>query len=316
MTENGAAYPPFSVFCKFLKREARIACNPVISSKILKEEECKREDLEKTGKSGRYQRRRNCLASGSSEVKEDTERRKREDKPKKEVCHLCKGLHNLDACEQFPKMSLSERMQFLRSRGLCHGCLKWGHLRRDCRHKKSCSTCNGPHPTLLHNDALKKDTPCTTQEIPEVTSHRVKASDSNEHSECFSHSLIVPVWLCHEDNPQDKQLIYALLDDQSDACFIKDTVLEKLSVNGPQVQLRLSTVLAEEVITCTRINGLVVQGLKEEASIPLPGAYSREDIPARRSQIPRPETARNWPHLAPIADQLMPYRDDIEVGYS
>ena len=314
MTENGAAYPPFSVFCEFLKREARIACNPVISSKILKEEECKREDLEKTGKSGRYQRRRNCLASGSSEVKEDTERRKREDKPKKEVCHLCKGLHNLDACEQFPKMSLSERMEFVRSRGLCHGCLKWGHLRRDCRHKKSCSTCNGPHPTLLHNDALKKDTPGTTQEIPEVTSHRVKASDSKEHSECFSHSLIVPVWLCHEDNPQDKQLVYALLDDQSDACFIKDTVLEKLSVNGPQVQLRLSTVLAEEVITCTRINGLVVQGLKEEASIPLPGAYSREDIPARRSQIPRPETARNWPHLAPIADQLMPYRDDIEVG--
>ena len=85
-------------------------------------------------------------------------------------------------------------------------------------------------------------------------------------------------------------------------------------MNGPQVQLRLSMVLAEEVITCTRINGLVVQGLKEEASFPLPGAYSGEDIPARRSQIPRPETARNWPHLAPIADQLMPYRDDIEVG--
>ena len=203
MTANGAAYPPFSVFCEFLKREARIACNPVISSKILNEEEYKREDLEKTDKSGRYQRRRNCLASGSSEVKEDTERSKREDKPKKEVCHLCKGLHNLDACEQFPKMSLSERMQFVRSRGLCHGCLKWGHLHRDCRHKKSCSTCNSPHPTLLDNDALKKDTPGTTQEIPEVTSHRVKASDSKEHSECFSHSLIIPVWLCHEDNPQD-----------------------------------------------------------------------------------------------------------------
>lgn len=24
--------------------------------------------------------------------------------------------------------------------------------------------------------------------------------------------------------------------------------------------------------------------------------------------------AWNWPHLTPIADQLMPYREDVEVG--
>lgn len=40
----------------------------------------------------------------------------------------------------------------------------------------------------------------------------------------------------------------------------------------------------------------------------------REDIPTKRGQIPRPETAHNWPHLLHIADQLMPYREDVEVG--
>lgn len=33
-----------------------------------------------------------------------------------------------------------------------------------------------------------------------------------------------------------------------------------------------------------------------------------------RRQIPRPETAHNWPHLTPIVDQLMPYREGIRVG--
>ena len=147
-----------------------------------------------------------------------------------------------------------------------------------------------------------------------MTSHRVKVSNSEKHAECYSHSLIVPVWLHHEQDPHDKKLVYALLDDQSDACFINDKVLEKLQANGPEVQLKLSTVLAEEVIACKRIHGLTVQGVNEATSIRLPGAYSWEDIPAKRGQIPRPETARNWSHLSRIADQLMPYREDVEVG--
>ena len=76
----------------------------------------------------------------------------------------------------------------------------------------------------------------------------------------------------------------------------------------------MSTVLAEEVITCKRIDGLIVQGVNEGTTVRLPGAYTREDIPAKRGQIQRPETARNWPHLLCIADQLMPYREDVEVG--
>ena len=97
-------------------------------------------------------------------------------------------------------------------------------------------------------------------------------------------------------------------------CALKDSVLYRLSVNGPEIQLRMSTVLGEGVIICQRITGLVIQGPKETTSIHLPGAYSRKVIPARRSQIPRPETVHSWPHLVPIANELMPYREDIEVG--
>ena len=99
-------------------------------------------------------------------------------------------------------------------------------------------------------------------------------------------------------------MVYALLDDQSDACFIKTSALEKLNVNGPEVHLKLSTVLVEEDITSEKITGLLVRGVNESTDICLPRTYTRDIIPAKRSQIPRPETARKWPHLRRIADNL------------
>ena len=81
-----------------------------------------------------------------------------------------------------------------------------------------------------------------------------------------------------------------LLDDQSDTCFIKQTAVDKLGVSGPELHLKLSTVLAQQTIWCIR-----------------KATYTREIIPARHSQILRPETARKWPHLKKVADHLMPY---------
>lgn len=58
------------------------------------------------------------------------------------------------------------------------------------------------------------------------------------------------MWLHSEQDLQEKELVYALMDDQSDAGVIKESVSPKLKLTGPQVQLKLSMVQAEEVITC------------------------------------------------------------------
>ena len=312
-----AAYPPFSAFCEFLKKESRIACNPVTLLKT-KEEGEKKDETQRRGRFNGNNRNKpfdaGSFATEAEEVKDSSREGKEDKKPKRDHCLLCKKAHNLDEYEKFAKMSQTEKIEFIRSRGICLGCLKYGHMKRDCRGQKICKKCKGFHPTSLHINTPASPEQTISGGIPEVTSHRVDISNTKNHTECYAHSLIVPVWLHHEQSPQDKQLVYALLDDQSDACFIKDTVLEKLQANGPEVQLKLSTVLAEKVISCKKIDGLTVQGLNEDTGINLPGAYSREDIPAKRGQIPRPETARNWPHLLPIVNHLMPYREDVEVG--
>ena len=74
-------------------------------------------------------------------------------------------------------------------------------------------------------------------------------------------------------------MVYALLDDQSDACFVTEESLKKLEVDGPEIRLKLSTVLAEETITSQKITGLVVRGVNESTEIPLPRTYTR-NIPA------------------------------------
>jgi len=68
------------------------------------------------------------------------------------------------------------------------------------------------------------------------------------------------------------------------------------------------------VITSQKIEGLVVRGYNEELEISLPKSYSRSSIPAKKSQIPRPESALKWPCLHRISEMIMPLNEALEVG--
>ena len=129
-----------------------------------------------------------------------------------------------------------------------------------------------------------------------------------------SHSLIVLVWLHHQNSSKSKVKVYALLDEQSDACFIKESPLTTLGVDRPEVDLEHSTVLHQKTITSKKVTGLTVRGVNEMTEIILPRMYTRNVIPARRSQIPRYDTALKWPHLESIASHLMPLNTKAEVG--
>ncbi|XP_067027926.1 uncharacterized protein [Acropora muricata] len=320
--QEESGYPPFSTFCEFLKREARIACNPVTMSRIKEQE--RKEDPQRRRRPISYGRNKpvaaGSFATRSNELKEGSNERRDDRRPKPERCLLCKNNHNLDECDRFALMSQTEKREYVKSRGLCLGCLKFGHMKKDCRGRKTCKKCNGFHPSSLHIDHPVPSDQVAMQAVDqqakptEVTSNRVEVQDKKSLNVCSSHSLIVPVWLHHRDNPEKRILVYALLDDQSDACFVKNEILQMLALSGPDVQLRLSTILGEDVVTCQKISGLVVRGFKEPADVALPPAYSREEIPAKRSQIPRPESVLGWPHLKRVANQLMPYRHDIHVG--
>ena len=109
-------------------------------------------------------------------------------------------------------------------------------------------------------------------------------------------------------------MTYALLDEASDTTFIKSEVLKDLGLKGPEVTLNLSTMLGRQEIAVEKISGLVVERIDKRVEIELPKTYSRSNIPFRRDQIPRKETANEWQHLQKIADKLYPYQSSMDVG--
>ncbi|XP_072048931.1 uncharacterized protein [Amphiura filiformis] len=232
------------------------------------------------------------------------------------VCVFCdKEGHEISKCRGFCKVDLKQRKDFAMKQGLCFGCLRKGHMAKRCKDRLQCETCNKNHPTALHGDIREKKADPTLKEdslaaIPSVSHH------TSEHlsDRCSKSSMIVPVWISHCARPDKEQLIYALLDTQSDTTFMLDSSCDALGLDGPSVNLLLSTMSAKDLVVNSRkIAGLQVRGYDSDLRIPLPNAYTRQLIPANRSHIPTMEMTRKWPHLQSIAERLMPLTD-CEVG--
>lgn len=126
--------------------------------------------------------------------------------------------------------------------------------------------------------------------------------------------MIVPVRMYHQDNLERQVVIYALLDPASNGTFVKESILEELQVNGVETQLKLNTMHGSEVVPTRRVSGLIVERMDRAVYIKLPKTYSRNEIPSRRNEIPRPESAAKWPHLSHLANKIYPYQNDLQVG--
>ena len=72
--------------------------------------------------------------------------------PRKLLCPLKDGSHQIFKCEKFKKMSTEERHINVKALGLCFNCLSQNHLLKDCLSKSTCriNNCNQRHNTLLH----------------------------------------------------------------------------------------------------------------------------------------------------------------------
>lgn len=303
--EETKTFPTFSRFVKFLTREAKIACNPVTSLHALKSNEIGK------GKVSRSQDTRAKVLTVQSREKADAAK-----------CTFCERPgHGIHKCRKFMEKTVAERVKFVQMNKLCFGCLKPGHHSKNCEDRSVCEKCQKQHPSCLHENRIKeaKRTPQSGQSkeklkernpelvqnkdtASEATSNRVIQDVNNTHT-----STIVPVWVSATSEPNHEVLVYALLDTQSDATFILEEIAQALDTKKESVQLKLSTMVSKStVVPCQKIIGLKVRGFYSDKKISLPVTYSREFIPANRTHIPTPKTARVWPHLMHIAEKIAP----------
>ena len=256
---------------------------------------------------------------------------------KKVYCHWRgSASHGLDLCQEFMKKPRNERTQFIIRKGLCLKCLTHGHMSKEnkCESVPSCAKCNQPHLTCLHmdktnsaDDAERHDPEAAVKCSQAQSGENPPTSEDNVTVKCTGicsvegqqdgqdQSLIVPVWVSSSAKPEEAVLTYALIDSQSNATFITEQLRKSLMVDGVESRLHLSTMhKGYEMIQWKKVQGLAVTDLKKQASIPLPRVYTRNTIPYKPSQIPKPEVALQWDNLSCIAQELMPYRGDLEVS--
>ncbi|XP_072169077.1 uncharacterized protein [Diadema setosum] len=285
-------YPPFARFADFVRNAACKANIPELES-------LKRESRFKQATFGQSQTKssgRTMMTSGSK-VSQHGEY---------SSCPFCKKEHYLDECQDFKKREYSDRKKFFFERRLCMGCgMDDRHRVKDCPQRKTCQVCKGSHLTSLHRpDQLPKE---------KVSSNCISVCHLPDQ-EGKDHAMIVPVWVRHADDPGREFLQYAILDDQSNVGFITRELCDKMGVKGPETDLQLTTMQSTSIVKTTRVSGVQVLDFNRDQVIDLPPLYTRDAVPASRSQIPKSEVVKHWPHLESVAHKLMPYNKNVKVS--
>ncbi|XP_058481739.1 uncharacterized protein LOC131457006 [Solea solea] len=302
-------FPNFQDFVGFMLMEAEIACNPITSFQALHSSQPnvdKHYLKERKSKSSVFHTQTVTEAETPEQLKTDL----------KPPCMFCQDFkHRLHCCPGFKRKSLDERRKYVKEKRLCFGCLKPGHNAKDCRHRHSCDSCKGRHPTLLHDDGYTKTKtiPVPNQISGDEAATTLSLSVETEEPSANT-SMIVPVWVSSISNPGMERLVYALLDTQSDTVFIEQEVNNSLQTETHPVRLKLTTMIGKDaLIHSQRVSGLRVRGYYSNILIDLPPTYTKDCIPVNRTHIPTCETARHWNHLTTIADEIPPQLE-CEVG--
>ncbi|UYV66467.1 hypothetical protein LAZ67_4001777 [Cordylochernes scorpioides] len=81
-------------------------------------------------------------------------------------CTYCNSSYKLSTCQEFAKLSLDDRIKFVRSKNLCINCLGVNHYANNCKISATCKVCNRKHHTTLHHyNFQRRQGPISTTNI-------------------------------------------------------------------------------------------------------------------------------------------------------
>ncbi|XP_067949833.1 uncharacterized protein [Watersipora subatra] len=308
--ESYYRYPTFKEFCSFVKEEAKIGQLPLArgfnSKTKLPDKRLKGPDQS-----------RNTFSTAIDKG-----------------CVHCKlDNHQVSECRKLQRLPKAEKSSTIRQLSLCFKCVRPGHLYKECATKLKCSVCGKSHATVHHDPNFKPRKEITqTQPNPPATTNsgtqrvQVLPNETNPKSEPPGNTtktvlattttnglttMAIPVKM---SVPSGKSmLVYALLDNMSDACYASPQVLKRLeakvSVIEPNVTIH--TMNGQQTSDIERYDNLHLTGFMNDSSATI-NAYKR-NIQCDKSQLPSPEQAKRFRHMSDIAKHMPPLLD-IPIG--
>ena len=321
----------FTDYTEFVIREALLACDTMNSTNT----------LTSTMKNS-YKQTKSEL--DFSTVNLATEIKSEQSASKSQCCLYCKVTksHDTTECKKLVQLTFDEQQHFMKSEGLCFGCLQKGHIRAQCPNGVTCqyNGCGGNHPSCTHryrtyNRRLDAEQASRNSERSHrVASNKIPDSSISLEASTVTHkiqirnpskqpigktnltSTIVPVYVSSPEEPEREILTYALLDTMSDTSLILKEVCDSLCISRVPRKLKVSTVTTNQQIQwCDEISNLRVRGLRsnKSATMLIPTLYTQDSIPANKSHIPTPDTAASCPHLEHLKGNFVPLQN-CEIG--
>ena len=229
--------------------------------------------------------------------------------PKTETKHCAfhqREGHNLEECQAFAKKSLQEKTDWIRETGLCFRCFSDAHRAKNCTKRIKCETCGDTrHVSMLHKDRNQSE--ITREVTPKCTA---VCDPANGGVSC---GKVVLVDLFHNKRPEKLFRVYAIVDEQSNSSMISTELADKIGARGPAEKYFLSTCSSNrELKYGRRVEHLSLRSI-DGKEFTLPTLTESEHIPQDKKEIPTPEMARKFPHLASIANKIPPLDPDTDV---
>ena len=229
----------FSQLVDFVRQEAKKANDPIFGREHISARDTKKSTSDKKGgKGSNHSKLFTTQVSEQCSPKSSDTFQKKVDESKMlkkglafiNPCLFCNSdSHSLEQCSVIRESLVKERYEFLKSKGLCFGCLRSGHMKGSCKKKLVCPVCNKFHPFILHADQRS-----------ESTSNEVKATFTSNLGARKKILPIVPVRVKHKSSHTYIDT-YAFLDSGSTATFCTESLMHRLSLEGKRTMVTLHT---------------------------------------------------------------------------
>ncbi|XP_074641192.1 uncharacterized protein LOC141898938 [Tubulanus polymorphus] len=237
----------------------------------------------------------------------------------KKPCIYCAGDHVLNDCKDLSNVVFEEKISFLKRKGLCWGCLRSGHQKRNCRLKMNCDICKRLHPSVLHDDSRSlPENPAimTRRDQNQNTISDVKdgipcgaINDGEKKTDGFCTMAILPVRVKVKGRIPEV-ITFAFLDPGSSISFCTSSLLKQIGGIGKKVRLNLDTMARSTMLDTQIVHCLEVRGLETEDVVFMPAVYTTEQMPVSPLHVPTEDDIRKWSHMS---DVKLP-KIDAEIG--
>lgn len=305
LMENGTI-PKFEHLEAFVAHQSRILNQPIFGNLKSKERDGKVKDtpiLEKVKR--------------SFAVSADSGHENAGEEGVKVGCPCCKKIgHSLDECFFFKKRNHSERINFIKERNLCFGCLRSDdHRSSECNSRLQCKICKLSHPSSLHRE-FRKPQECINNNDGDSENNAMafaaRASMKKEKSDGIR-SPAVPVMVRSKGGKI--VFTYMGLDAWATDCFISLELARILSDNLVSSDITLTTMGGKsQYVNSSILRDVVVYSLSGKDIYTIKKLFAIKNWPFEIEDAPKKSDIICYDHMRNLPFEFVSANIGILVG--